>query len=137
MTPTPEPRLRNTAAATKSSAWSPRSAAALFFWTLSVTWHTAQAASVGAPADVKDIIAIERDSSSQTDIDKVMAYFSPDAVVADFALPGWYVGTKEIRAAFAPQLAPTRSIKSHLDEINVASDGKSRARPCRSISMRS
>lgn len=100
------------------------SIAVFFVCTISATWPAAQAASVGQPADVQEIIAIERDFASQTDIDKVMVHFAPNAVVADFALPGWYVGTKEIYAAYQPQLAAVKSLKFHMDEINVASDGQ-------------
>ncbi|HEX4376050.1 MAG TPA: nuclear transport factor 2 family protein [Steroidobacteraceae bacterium] len=86
--------------------------------------HTpGQAASFGSPKDISDITAIENEMASETDIDKVMPHFAPDAVLIDMAAPGWYEGQAQIRAAITPQLATLQSIKFRMEEISVASDG--------------
>jgi ketosteroid isomerase-like protein len=83
-----------------------------------------QAATFGSPQDIRAITAIEMTAPAITDIDKLMPYYAPNAVVADWSTPGWYENRDDIAAAFAPQLAVVKSLKVHMDEINVASDGK-------------
>jgi ketosteroid isomerase-like protein len=80
--------------------------------------------SFGRPQDVRAITTIENDLAVETDTDRAMSYFAGNAILADIMAPGWYQGKKQIRAAIAPQLAALKAIRYHMNEINVATDGK-------------
>ena len=84
----------------------------------------ARAASFNLPQDVTAITAIEMKASGETNVDKLAPYFAPDAIVADYTAPGWYEGQSQIHDAYVPQLAAVKSVKFHMDEMNIASDGK-------------
>jgi ketosteroid isomerase-like protein len=87
---------------------------------------TAQArpqAKFNAPRDVASIKAIETVLATETDMDKLIGYYAPDAIVLDIYAPGILKGRDQIRAGFAPQLAAIRSMKSRIADINIASNG--------------
>ena len=77
-----------------------------------------------APGDVAAIQAIESTLASETDIDKLIGYYAPDATVLDIYAPGLYRGRDQIRAAFAPQFAAIRTMFHEMAEMNIASDGR-------------
>ena len=84
---------------------------------------TAGAGPINSPEDVAQITAIEAALAGETDVDKALVHYAPDAVMATIAAPGWYEGTGQIRAALVSRLSALRSIAVHTDEINIASDG--------------
>jgi ketosteroid isomerase-like protein len=91
-----------------------------------ISLTTAQArpqATFNAPRDVASIKAIEAILATETDMDKLIGYYAPDAIVLDIYAPGIFKGRDQIRAGFAPQLAAVRSMKSKIADINIASNG--------------
>jgi ketosteroid isomerase-like protein len=76
------------------------------------------------PQDVTEITAIENEMAGETNIDAVMTHYAENAILIDINEPGWYDGKKEIYKAVQPQLAPLKTIKFRINEINVASDGE-------------
>ncbi len=76
-----------------------------------------------APADVAAIKKIEDVLATETDMDRLIHYYAPDAMVMDIFAPGIFKGRAQIHAGFAPQLAAIRSMKGRMAEINVATNG--------------
>ena len=81
-------------------------------------------AAFDAPGDVAAIQAIENALASETDIDKLIGYYAPDATVLDIYAPGLYHGRDQIRAAFAPQFAAIRTMTHEMAEMNIATNGR-------------
>jgi ketosteroid isomerase-like protein len=77
-----------------------------------------------APADVAAIRQVEETLTTEIDIDKVLPLYADDAVVLDLFSPGVFQGKAQIRAGFAPQMAPVRSMARTTPEITVATDGQ-------------
>jgi ketosteroid isomerase-like protein len=75
------------------------------------------------PEDVKAVTDLEMQAAGESDVDKVMQNYAPDAVMADYITPGWYEGKDQIRSAIAPQFAAIKGFKYTMDEINVATNG--------------
>lgn len=76
-----------------------------------------------APADVGAITAMETDLATQTSMKGLIGDYAPDATVVDTYAPGLYKGHEQINQAFEQQFAPLRTLKHHMDDINIASDG--------------
>lgn len=86
--------------------------------------HAAAPATFGTAREVAQITAIENAAAQQTDVNNVLGYYAPNAIVADYLAPGWYKGIAQIRADFQPQMAAIKSVKAQMREINVAADSK-------------
>ena len=80
-------------------------------------------ATFNEPADVAAIEAIENLVQTETNMDKLIDHYAPDAMVLDIYAPGIFKGRDQIKAGFAPQLALVRTMKHDIPEMNVASDG--------------
>lgn len=81
-------------------------------------------AKFNAPSDVATIQAIETTLANETDIDKLIGYYAPDATVLDIYAPGLYRGREQIRAAFARQFAAIRTMTHDMAELNIATNGQ-------------
>ena len=82
------------------------------------------AQSFADPRDVAEIRAIENAMAGETNIDKVMTHYAPNAILIDINKPGWYDGKEAIYQAVRPQLEPLQAIKFQINEMSVASDGE-------------
>jgi ketosteroid isomerase-like protein len=77
-----------------------------------------------APKDVAAIKAIEDYIQTETDMDKLIGIYAPDALVLDIYSPGIYRGRDQIKAGFAPQVAMVKIMKHQMTEMNVATNGR-------------
>jgi ketosteroid isomerase-like protein len=86
----------------------------------------ATAAGYNDPADMKAITAIETALATQTDINRFIGDYAPNAVVADTFLPGIYHGRTQIYNDFVPQLQALIPATLHatMPELNILSDGR-------------
>ncbi len=86
--------------------------------------QSARSAKVNDTTDVAAVTKVENVLAQTSAIDDVLPFYAPDAVVIDGMYPGLYHGTREIRAGLAPQLAPIKSMKPEILEMNVLTDGQ-------------
>jgi ketosteroid isomerase-like protein len=77
-----------------------------------------------APQDRAAIESIEHMIQVETNMDKLMPNYAPNAFVIDIFSPGIYKGADQVRAGFGPQLAKIGSIKHDIRELSIVSDGK-------------
>ncbi len=75
-------------------------------------------------ADVKAITDVETALATQTDMNKLIGYYAPDAYVQDIIAPGLYHGRKQIHESFAKQFEAVKSMKGAIQDLNIVSDGK-------------
>jgi ketosteroid isomerase-like protein len=85
----------------------------------------AQSAAAGfnPPDDVAAIRQIEEVLATETNMDKLIGYYAPDAVVLDIYAPGLFKGREQILAGFKPQMDAIRSMKHSFPELNIAAHG--------------
>ena len=76
------------------------------------------------PEDVKAIMAVEEAGGSTISLDEIMSYIAKDAVFADLSIPDWLQGSAQIRAALASQFDGLKTLRLHIKDENVATDGK-------------
>lgn len=81
-------------------------------------------AKTNAPADVAAIKAAEWKFASTSNIDRLVSFYTPQAVVIDAFTPGFYVGKAAIRADYAPQVAPLNAMRPNAIDLNIVTDGK-------------
>lgn len=76
-----------------------------------------------APADVAAIKQIEHVLATELDVEKLIEYYAPDAMVLDIYAPGVFKGRDQIRAGFGPQLAKIKALKHSVPEMAIATNG--------------
>ena len=77
-----------------------------------------------APPDVQAITAIENALATDTHMADLIGYYAPDAIVFDIMAPGIYRGRAQIQTAFEQQFVPVASMKTDVQDMNIASDGR-------------
>jgi ketosteroid isomerase-like protein len=100
-----------------------RTATSLAVVALMSVGATQPKARVNAPHDIAAIELIEDQLATETNMDRLIGYYAPNATVLDIYAPGLYRGRAEIHAGFAKQMAGIKSMTSKILEMNVASDG--------------
>ncbi len=83
-------------------------------------------------ADVQAITRIEKTNANELNINAVIANYSSNAVLYDFAGPGIFKGHDQIISEFSTRTKPVKNLSVSFPSINVFSDG---AMACAAVQM--
>lgn len=79
--------------------------------------------SFNAPDDVAAIEAIETKLATETNMDKLIGHYAPDAIVLDIYAPGIFKGRDQILSGFKAQMDAIQSMTHKMAEMNIATNG--------------